>query len=788
MSQTNKSDNHNVDITARYERAQRLQAGIGTKNVAFNTTLFPHWIGDSDTFWYTRETQNGQVYRRVDAKTGSNMAAFDHDTLALTLAAASGEEVAADNLPLSDIDLTVPDRVTFSAFGKCWIYKCSNETCEEITAQPSDLKVSPDGKQAVFVRDYNLWVKNLVTGEEKALTQDGERFNEYATHQPMSVYGLQGPSASLEAIWSPDSQRIFTLVIDIRAVEIAPPLVQQVPRDGSLRPKVLQADRRQAFPGDEHIEAYQFLAIEVKSGHIQRVDHPPCPVMYPPYSGYFTGGRGWWDGDSRHAYFVDQECGGQVLNVVKLDTHTGHTQLLFQETSDSTVTLIPISHINALLMPLPASNELIWFSERDGWGHLYLYEMATGRLKNPITQGNWLVRNVLHFDEKNRELFIQTAGREEGRNPYYCDICRVNIDTGKITTILSTDHHYMVCDQRSRFSVGDQSAAGVSPSAQHIVTTRSRVDEAPVSLLLNQDGSEVVTLEAADVSALPDNWQWPEPVMLKAADGHTDIDAVVFRPSDFDPNLSYPVIDASYAYVDPIGSFDNNNAGSRMYLSGAAYAELGFIVVMINNRGNDGLRDTAFSHYQNPDASVDPLLLRKYFKDDCIAGIQQLAERYPYMDLNRVGVVEFCSIPLALAGLLHHPDFYKVGVSVCAMADTRMVGAFSRHKDNWLQFEDVAENLQGKLLIIAGMLDWAIPQATTFRLVEALQKANKRFDMLLLPNLPHGHNNYTVQRSWDYVVEHLLGIEPPADFKLVSAVVDAYREAELSQLEMEQSS
>jgi len=437
-------------------------------------------------------------------------------------------------------------------------------------------------------------------------------------------------------------------------------------------------------------------------------------------------------------------------------------------------------------MPLPDSNELIWFSERDGWGHLYLYEMTTGRLKNPITQGNWVVRNVLHFDAKHRELFIQTAGREEGRNPYYCDICRVNIDTGIITTILSTNHHYIVCDQRSRFCVSDQSAVGVSPSGQYIVTTRSRVDEAPVSLLLNQDGSEVITLETADVSGLPTNWQWPEPVILKASDGCTNIDAVIFRPTDFDPNKSYPVIDASYAYVDPIGSFDNNHGGSRMYLSGAAYAELGFIVVMINNRGNDGLRDTAFRHYQNPDFPVDPLLLRKYFKDDCIAGIKQLAEHYPYMDLERVGVVEFCSIPMALAGVLHHPDFYKVGVSVCAMADTRLVGAFSRQKGNWLQFEDFAENLQGKLLIIAGMLDWAIPQATTFRLVEALQKANKRFDMLLLPNLPHGHNNYTVQRSWDYVVEHLLGIEPPAGFQLTCNIVDAQKEAELQYLEREE--
>jgi len=196
-------------------------------------------------------------------------------------------------------------------------------------------------------------------------------------------------------VWSPDSQRIFTLIIDLRTVEIGPPLVQHVPTDGSLRPKILCPERRQAFPGDKHIEAYQFLTIEVGSGQVQRADYRPCPVMYPPYSGYFTGGRGWWGGDSRHAYFIDQECGGKVLNLVKLDAVTGHTEVLFQETSEFEVSLVPISHTHTLLMPLPDSNELIWFSERVGWGHLYLYEMTTGRLKNPITQGNWVVRNVL---------------------------------------------------------------------------------------------------------------------------------------------------------------------------------------------------------------------------------------------------------------------------------------------------------------------------------------------------------------------------------------------------------
>ena len=235
------------------------------------------------------------------------------------------------------------------------------------------------------------------------------------------------------------------------------------------------------------------------------------------------------------------------------------------------------------------------------------------------------------------------------------------------------------------------------------------------------------------------------------------------------------MLDISYAYVGYIGF-------SRACLSAAAYAELGFIVVTLNNRGNDNLRSTAFSEYQNPDFPVDPLLLLKCFKDDAIAGIQQLAAREPALDIERVGAVEVVSVPMALAGLLHHPDFYKVGVSLCAMTDTRMTGALGRHKDTWPQFESFADNLRGKLLLITGMMDWAVSPSSTFRLVEALEKANKRFDMLFLPNLTHGGNRYTTQRTWDYLVEHLLGIEPPVDVDLIAGG-DPYHDSVIKELE-----
>ena len=768
-SQVNPHSINDTEILARYQRAAVLEDHSSKNTLAFNTTLYPHWITGRSAFWYKQEQLDGFNVRLFDIESNSNQPAFDHDALSAALSEVACEEVSAHQLPLVGLHINPTlNALIFSAFGQHWHYDCQTKICSQVDALPEQWKISPDGKRAAFVRDHNLWVRDLSSGEETALTDDGERYCDYALSQTLLSHGFHQPSVSVEAIWSPDSQRLFTLKIDIRHLEVGPPIVQHVPRDGSLRPKILRPDRRVAFSGDEQIACYEFLCIDIASGTIVPAKHRPCPLMYPPYVGYFTGRRGWWDADSRHACFIDHERGSKTLDVVKLDTFTGETQTLIRETSETAVTLIPSSHRSTLVMPLPETNELIWFSERSGWAHLYLYELSTGRLKNPITQGDWLVRGVLQVDCKRREVFVQTAGREAGRNPYYCDIVRVNIDTGEMTTIIASDHDYVVCDQRSRISAMQPRAMGVSPCGEYVVATRSRVDQVPVSLLLDRNGNTLSTVETADISCLPEHWQWPEPVMVKAADGKTDIMAVVFRPSDFDPTQSYPIIDHSYGQVSPIGSFSNSPGGSRQYMSPMACAELGFIVVVVHNRGKDGLRNVAFNDFEDPNFPEVPFFSAKAPLSDSVAAIKQLAKRYPYMDVNRVGAMESCSQPVALSAMLAYADFYKVGVSNNACANSRMLAAQGMLPidETYPSLEKLAENLQGKLLIMSGMLEWAMPIAMTFRLIEALQKANKRFDMLLLPNVGHGRNNFMIQRSWDYMVEHLLGLTPPDDFKL----------------------
>ena len=761
------TDQHQASMVDRYRRAEKIEQGAFSKTIAFNTTLYPHWIGDSDNFWYIRETREGQSFRLVDAKAGSNGEAFDHGQLAQALSAASGETVAADNLPLSELDLTqAPDRVIFSAFDQRWVFASQDQQCQAIESCPAGWRPSPDGSKAVFVRDYNLWQKDLLSGEEKALTTDGQRL--YAYGAPTTAYG-RTEAPEVEVIWSPDSTRILSHVIDTRQVNVGPPIVEHVPADGSLRPRIIAGDRRVAFPEDEHIELSQILCIELSSGAIQTSDWSPHPFIYPPYKGLASGHRGWWASDSQTAYFVTVDRGGKAGRLLAFDTDSGKTQPVIEEFSDTLVSFIPISHMGTLIMPLPETREVVWYSQRDGYAHLYLYDLATGELKHPITSGQWVVRNVLHLDPTRRELWIQTAGRAAGRNPYYCDICRVNIDTGELTELLSTDDEYICLDQRSRISASRPNAKAVSPSANFIVTTGSRVDKTPFSLLLDREGNTVTNLETADISGLPANWQWPEPIQVKAADGETDIWGVIFRPTDFSADKTYPVLDCSYGYADPTGAFTNNHVNSWMYFSPAAYAELGFIVVVLHNRGNSGLRDSAFNHYQDPVMPLHPMLQARAHKADCVEGIKQLAERYPYMDLSRVGVTEFGSVPMALAGLLLYPDFYTVGVSNNPQADWRLAGAFGSDLGDYPSFEDFADQLQGKLLFIVGMLEDVKPIAMTLRVVEALRREDKSFDMLMVPNLGHASTSYEIRRSWDYFVEHLLHETPPKDFKLVTS-------------------
>ena len=766
-------DNHIMAV--RYRRAAILHNSIGTDKLALNTLLTPHWI-DEDYFWYRRQTTKGVQFRLVNARLATNQQAFDHQTLADALADATGHDIQAENLPITALEMTLsPMRVNFTADGNRYGFNAEGQLCqtEDESDHSRERLISPNGKQVAFVRGYNLWLFNVESGEEHALTLDGESKNYYGI-API-VYGTGALVSDIQAQWSPDSKRLFTVQTDAREVQSVP-IVHYVPMGQNIRPYT--TDYPGAFPGDEYVVTQSMVVIDIASNQVQAADYKALPVNRDAW-GIFWDGLAWWSANNRHAYFVDMDRGDQVVRLVEFDTDSGATRILFEETSPTNLKLSQSELTKATLLPLPESNELIWFSERSGWGHLYLYNLENGKLKNPITQGNWTVREILYFDTECRELFFQASGRVASRDPYYRDISKVQVDTGEITTLVSTDHEYNIhgpltmvshpffCMDPDRLL----NSNGVSPGANYLVATRSRVDQVPMSALWDRRGNLLLEIETADTSGLPKDWRWPEPIKLLAADDKTDIYGVIFRPSDFTPDKQYPVIDYSGCWAEIAftakGAFRNGPAAAdAWYLMPAALAELGFIVVMIDGRGTP-YRERAFL-----DASYGWVPSTNY-AEDRISGIKQLATRHHYIDLNRIGIMGQTGSPGALYGLLQYPDFYKVGVSH-RVQDTRLMSAFygEHHEgitpsisDNYYA-EQMVANLQGKLLLIHGLLDPYTPCATTWRVIDALEKANKDFDMLMLPNMSVPLSDYALRRVWDFFVIHLLHAEPPKEFNL----------------------
>ncbi len=774
MNEMRKPNDSALNISARYERARGLLQGSYNKNVVFNDIVLPVWIEGADSFFYVRHTRDTQEYRLVDAAVGSNEVAFDHKALATALAKAADEEVDAANLPIKEVSISLaPLVVRFQAFDKEWAFDVAAGTCTQAgAALTNNESLSPDGKLIAFRRDYNLWVRDAETGEEKQLTTDGQQYTEYASESPAWGENIRPPEITgIQLAWSPDSKRIFTVQRDAREVKTIP-VVNHVPQDGSLRPTV--DHYKMALGGDEHIETNKLWVIEVETGRKQAASYSNLPTTRNSW-GFFDSTLGWWGTDSTTAYFVDVDRYYKYARVVEFNTDTGACRILFEETTETHINLMLDQDSFPSYMPLPESEEILWYSERTGYAHYYLYCLKTGELKRQVTSGPGFAREIIRYAPERREAFVELQGHTAGRNVYYRSIARVNIDTGDMTLIADSDHDYVsLVEDKDTFkfilATSVPAACGGSPSGNYLVITQTRVDMAPVSYVIDRDGNRVLELEEADVSALPTGWQWPEPVVLKAADGKTDVYGVVYRPSGFDPNKSYPVLTHCFNQPEihwaPAGSFASGIFGGWMYMDAAAVAELGFIVVQIDGRGSPEREKAFFDHSYGCFEKASDI-------DDHVAGIKQLAEKYPYMDMNRVGVAAHTAGGSGvMQGLLRHPDFYKVG-TVGFYHDSRFIsGPIQTDKYEGLDApahtfpEEYADKLQGKLLMMIGLQDMCTLPAATFRMIEAFRKANKDFDMIMLPNQGHEPSSYLIRRAWDYLVTHLMGATPPEGFDL----------------------
>jgi dipeptidyl aminopeptidase/acylaminoacyl peptidase len=576
---------------------------------------------------------------------------------------------------------------------------------------------SPDGQWRVVLRDYNLHLHNLTTDQERALTTDGTAEDGYTEEQ---VY------------WAPDSRKLVALKTrkgEGRKIY----LIESSPKD-QLQPKLHAVDYEK--PGDRITVSKPHLFDAVEGREI-----PISDVLFEnPWS--ITDIR--WAPDSREFTFLYNQRGHQVLRVLAVDAATGKVRVVIEERSP---TFICYSS-KFFCHYLDQTGEIIWMSERDGWNHLYLYDARTGQVKNQITRGPWVVRGVDHVDEAARQIWFRAGGIRPEQDPYYVHYCRVNFDGTGLTILTEGDGTHTV---------------EFSPDRQFLIDTWSRVDLPPVTELRRaSDGRLICELERADATALfRTGWRPPERFVAKGRDGQTDIYGIIIRPSNFDPNRKYPVLEDIYA--GPQSAYVPK-AFRPWHGTMNEVAELGFIVVKIDGMGT--------SHRSKAFHDVCWKNLGDAGLPDRIAWMKAAAAKYPEMDLSRVGIYGgSAGGQNAVSALLRHGDFYKVAVADCGCHDNRMDKIW--WNEQWMgwpvgpEYAEAsnvthAHKLQGRLLLIVGELDRNVDPASTMQLVNALIRADKDFDLLIVPGGGHGiaESPYGRRRRADFFVRHLWGVEP----------------------------
>ena len=735
-----------------YAQAEKLLPW-NVEGLALNSKVKPRWVFGGKALLYRRDTAAGPEFTLVDAETGEKSAAFDHARLMGALERRTGgdasiKDIAGDSLKLAEDG----ESVTFDFAGSRWTCDLSSYSLRELgPATDNDLR-SPDGTQAAFVRGHDLYVRAVDGAGEVRLTSDGAPHNDYASRPESYTQAvtdrLAGTPLPPLAAWAPDSTKLVTHRLDQRRVgELH--LVQTALGDDSGRPRL--HSYRYALPGDAEVPTAELVILDSRTGERTDVDYPalPCATFSP-----FQYEKVWWSEDSRHVYFIDQPRDFKALRLVEVAVATGAARVVLEETSDRPVdaNLYIFGRPNVRVL---STGEVVWFSERDGWGHLYLYDGTTGSLKRRITSGEWVVREIVFVDEAERRVYFTGGGREPGRNPYYRHLYRASLDGSEPELLTPEDAEHEVY---------------ASPDGQRFADVYSRVDLPPRAVLRDARGRLVCEFERADVSALEGaGWTPPVTFSVTGADGETTIHGVMYLPSDFDAGSSYPVIDSIYPGPQHIRS--RQSCAAAVADSARSLAELGFVVVTMDGRGTP-LRSRAFL-----DASYGRLETAGGLEDHA-ACLRELASARPYMDIERTGIYGHSAGGYAtVRAMLTYPDLYKAGVSSAGNHDQRVNVAMWGERYIGLPQEadyepqanaNFAAGLRGKLLLAYADMDDNVHPAGTVRLVDALVKANKDFELVLLPNRNHlyADDPYLTRRRWDFFVRHLMGEQPPEGFRI----------------------
>ena len=758
----------NQTATSALQAGRARSMSRGSRGM-YKSQVVPNWFAENTRFWYRNDLRdNKREFILVDVEKGTRQKAFDHDKLVQSLSKITQQQYSADQLPFSAIEFVDDGKALLFNVSQA-TYKCDLSSYE---ISPSDTPMSapaqsqqgfgaqrgtrsqrgqgavrgqrgqgqgqrsgqfnrgqyrgrggaasytsPDGKWNAYIRDNNVYMREGENGTEIQLSTDGTEDNSYQRLE-----------------WAPDSQSFIAWRVepgDNKEVY----LIQSSPPDGG---RAVLRTRPYALPGDK-FAAYELSIFNVAQRkqikpELERVD--------------FGSPRPRWNSDGYHFTYQKIDRGHQRLRLIRINSHDGSFMNIIDEQTD---TFIWTAHTEALSLSLinyiDDSNEVIYVSEMDGWRHLYLYDANTGKLKNQITKGKWVVRGIQNIDAENRQIWFSASGYYPDQDPYFIHYFRINFDGTDLVPLTDGNGTHTI---------------SYSPDREYIIDNYSRVDMPPQTELRRvSDGKLVCKLEQADISELIEQgWKAPEVFVAKGRDGTTDIWGIICRPADLDPTKKYPILEDIYA--GPQDSFTPKSFSTSNRYS--AYNNLGFIVVKLDGMGTAN-RSKAFHDVCWHNLKDGGFL-------DRIPWIKAAAAKYPYMDIDRVGVYGTSAGGQNAAGaVLFHPEFYKVAVANCGCHDNRMDK--SSWNEQWMGYPvgpqysecsniDNAWRLQGRLFLIVGEMDTNVPPESTMRFVDALIKADKDFDMLVVPGADHGAASpVTTRKTQDFFIRYLLGQEIP---------------------------
>ncbi len=763
--------------TVSYSRAEQF-LDWNTRTLIAGDQVQPGWLKDGNRFWYRNKTNTGAEFVLVDPASGSRGPLFDHVRLARAMTLAGDTAFEAHKLPFETFRFTRDgdneSEIEFNTNRKRFVCNIATYACTvgDTLPNPARFVLSPDKTKEAFIHKNNLYVRSRDGSDSTQLTTDGVDYWAYGTTmpRPSELQFNRQNNRRPNLRWSPDGKKIAIIRADERAVAHH----HYVQYTGQ---RTKHYSQPYALPGDTAVPHPYLYVVDVATKQAVQAKVAPRPNQLS------IGGSvrdSAWAENSQVVHVSFYTRGSKSAYLGAVDAATGDFRVIARDTGKTYVEMANPQDPASFYVTKDLK-DAFWFSERDGWGHLYRFDgtgttaIATtdgdgGMVQHPepkaqVTSGAWQVGQIAHVDETNKQIYFTARGREPNGFLYYPKLYRMGYDGSGLTLITQEEAHHRIT---------------FSPSGRYFVDTYSTLTTPPVTVVRTADGKLVRKIEEADISRLKEiGWRPVVPFSVKARDGVTDIYGLLYFPSNIDSTKKYPII--SHIYPGPqVGSVRgwNFTSGGEPY----SLAELGFVVMQLDHMGTP-LRSKAFhDNYYG------------FFGDnglpDHITAIKQLGARYGFIDVDRVGIFGHSGGGFASTdAILRYPDFFKVAVSGAGNHDNRSYNIYWAEKYQGLMQRDtlrktdnfetsanktMVKNLQGKLMLMHGDMDDNVHPAMTVQVIDELIKANKSFDLVWAPNRNHGLNEpYFIRRRWDYFVEHLLGATPPQNYEIRQPVEGA---------------